>query len=97
MELAGCYELLGEQDNLAGLYLKMMRDCAPNSNEYKYAEASLNLSDLKLKKRNPNGAPQPDPEGVFAGEQLADGISHPAGTVTKLSRKGAASGHNRGA
>ena len=96
MELAGCYELLGERENLTGLYLEMMKTFPQDSNEYKYAQASLNMSGLKLKQRNPNGAQPQGPEGSFAAEELADVTSDRADSEVKLSRKGSASVQNRG-
>ena len=97
MELAGCYELLGERENLTRLYLDVLKAFPQSSNEYRYAEASLKMSDLKLKQRNPNGAQQPGPEGTFTVERLADGTSGHTDSEVKLTRESSASVQKRGA
>jgi hypothetical protein len=73
MELAACFEQIGDRDNLTRLYLGMMRDFPRDSNEYKYAEASLHISDLKLNRRDPDVKPQHGPEGTFMIQTLSDG------------------------
>jgi hypothetical protein len=73
MGLAACFEQLGEADNLTRLYLGMLKDYPPGSNEYNLAEASLKMSDLPLRQRNPMSRESSGPEGTFTVKTLPDG------------------------
>ena len=59
----------------------MMEAYPKDSNEYKYAEASLNISHLKLNHRDPNAQPESGPEGTFTIETLADGSTRHVASV----------------
>jgi hypothetical protein len=73
MELASCYELLDEKDNLTRLYLDMLDVFPPDSADYAFASASLHPNKSKFEQRRPNVPPPPGPEGTFVVEALPDG------------------------
>ncbi len=76
VELAGCFEQLTDGDNLTRLYLDMMKVFPKDSDEYKFAEAGIHRSDLKLRRRDPNARPESGPEGTFTVDKLADSSTH---------------------
>ena len=87
MNLAACYDQLGEADKLSSLFVEMMKEFPPDSNQYKYAEARLKMSDLTIQRRNPNATPSPGPEGTFEVETLPDGSTRYLDSTTKTEIK----------
>ena len=83
MNLAACYDQLGEADKLRTLFVEMMKEFAPDTNQYKYAEARLKMSDVTIQQRNPNAAMPPGPEGTFEVETLPDGSTRYLDPQTK--------------
>jgi len=73
VELVGCYDQAKDWDNKSRVLIEMMRAFPKDSNEYKFAEAGLKISNVHVNPRDPNARPQSGPEGTFNVETLSDG------------------------